>query len=147
MDIKFTTFIEPVVLAEGFEFVGVELITSGNILRVYVDKPGGITLDDCASLSRQISAVLDAEPDLINGKYFLEVSSPGLNRIIFSLKQMHQQIGKKISLKLLVAVDGKQKFSGVLEQVRDNIIHIKTCEGLELAIDFADIAHANVIFS
>ena len=86
--------LESVVSGMGYEFVGYELHGrgSGKVLRVYIDKKGGVMLDDCSRVSYQISAILDVE-DPIQGHYSLEVSSPGLNRPLFTLEHYQQQIG------------------------------------------------------
>lgn len=108
----------PVVEGLGCEFVGSERVNQDQhqILRVYIDKPDGIKLEDCQKVSSQLDAVLDVEGN-INEAYFLEVSSPGLDRKIFTVEQLEKQVGKKVKLKLNSGIDGRKKFSGVLKAI------------------------------
>ncbi|HFE37119.1 MAG TPA: ribosome maturation factor RimP, partial [Gammaproteobacteria bacterium] len=88
------SLVEPVVGSMGYEFVGVEYLSQGkhSILRVYIDQPAGITVDDCSKVSNQLSAMLDVE-DPIRGEYHLEVSSPGMDRPLFTGAHFSQFIG------------------------------------------------------
>ena len=92
----------PVVTGIGCEFVGLEYLVQGkhSILRIYIDRPGGVTIDDGEKVSRQVGAVLDVETELVRGEYSLEVSSPGVDRKIFSLEQFPQFVGKKVLVTL-----------------------------------------------
>jgi ribosome maturation factor RimP len=139
------TLLEPAVKAAGQQLWGVEYLPSGkhSILRVYIDKPEGVTVDDCADASRQISALLDVE-DPINGEYNLEVSSPGIDRPLFLKEHFAQLIGQKIALQLLVAEKSKRKIQGVIESVQDNNIIVK-CEDSPLTIAFSNISKANLV--
>lgn len=139
------TLLEPAVKATDAQLWGVEYLPSGkhSILRVYIDKPDGINVDDCEAASRQISALLDVE-DPINGAYSLEVSSPGLDRPLFLLEHFTQLIGQKVALQLVAAVNGKRKIQGIIENVQDSKIIVQ-CEGEVLTIPFTNIAKANLV--
>ena len=96
-DQQIADMLEPTVTALGFELWGVEYIAQGrhSVVRIYIESPGGITVDDCASVSEQVSGVLDVE-DPITGEYTLEVSSPGMDRLLFKLAQYAAYVGETV---------------------------------------------------
>ncbi|MCR9106729.1 MAG: ribosome maturation factor RimP [Gammaproteobacteria bacterium] len=114
-DQKIAALLAPTVEALGFDLWGVEYLSQGrhSLIRVYIEHPNGISVDDCASVSEQVSGVLDVE-DPISGEYTLEVSSPGVDRPLFRLGQYPAYVGETIELRLRSAFDGKRKFKGVL---------------------------------
>jgi len=135
----------PVVEGLGYEFVGLEYKSGSSpaILRIFIDHENGITVDDCAAISRQVSAVLDVE-DPISGVYTLEVSSPGLDRPLFTAEHYQQFIGSRIKCKLRMPFNGRRKFTGkLLEADENNIILSIDNESVELFID--DIEKANIV--
>jgi len=139
--------LEPVVTAMDFEFVGLEFLNQGNgsILRIYIDQEQGITVDDCADVSRQLSAVLDVE-DPIAGEYTLEVSSPGLDRPLFTKEQYERFVDHEIKLSLNQPMAGsnRKKFRGILLAVEnDEIVLEVDNEEYSLAID--NIVKANLV--
>ena len=97
----------PTVEALGFELWGLEYLSQGrhSLLRVYIEHDKGISVDDCAAVSEQVSAVLDVE-DPITGEYTLEVSSPGMDRLLFKLEQFTAYIGEEIDIRLRSAFEG-----------------------------------------
>lgn len=107
--------LEPGVRALGFELVEVEYVRAGgqNVLRVYIDHPDGITVDHCASVSRQVSAALDVE-DPIPEAYVLEVSSPGLDRPLVKRADFERYAGETVKVRMLEAVAGRKNFKGTL---------------------------------
>lgn len=117
-DAALHALIEPVVDAMGFELWGVDYISQGKHSRlvIYIDQADGVSVDDCADVSRQISALLDVE-DPIAGNYRLEVSSPGMDRPLFTLEHFARYAGHVVSIKLRVAFDGRRKFQGLLAGV------------------------------
>ncbi len=119
--------IEPAVQAMGFELWGIEFLAQGqhSILRIYIDSPDGVGVDGCAAVSHQVSGVLDVE-DPISGHYTLEVSSPGIDRILFRVEQYRHYIGERLKVKLRVPFDGRRKYSGVLTAVEDDeiVLHV-----------------------
>lgn len=137
--------IEPVVTSLGYELVGCVYIPRGRYatLRVYIDKPEGITLDDCQRVSRQVSAVLDVE-DPITQQYELEISSPGLDRPLFSEEHYHRFVGSKIRLRLYSPTEGRRKLTGTLQAVNEENIIIKTDDN-EMIVPFEDIDQANLV--
>ena len=118
--------IEPVVSAMGFELWGIEYLSQGKHSRlvVYIDHADGVNVDDCADVSRQVSAVFDVE-DPINGEYRLEVSSPGMDRPLFTLEQFARYAGHKVAVKLRVPFDGRRKFQGLLAGVENDEVLLR----------------------
>ncbi|GAB2789969.1 ribosome maturation factor RimP [Halomonas shantousis] len=114
-DAALYALIEPVVSAMGFELWGLDYFAQGKHSRlvIYIENPSGITVDDCASVSRQVSGVLDVE-DPIPGEYRLEVSSPGMDRPLFTLDHFDRFRGSDVQLKLRTPFDGRRKFQGRL---------------------------------
>lgn len=113
--------LSPVVEAMGFEFVGLEYLPQGkhSLLRIYIDTPDGITVDDCGDVSHQVSGVLDVE-DPIKGQYVLEVSSPGIDRPLFKFTDFERFNGHAVQIRLQMPLDGRRNFRGVLQGVEAN---------------------------
>lgn len=120
---KIVELIEPVVLAMGYELWGVEYLAQGrySLLRIYIDKADGITLSDCEQVSRQVTGVLDVE-DPIQGAYNLEVSSPGLDRPLFTLSQFARYIDNEARLTLSLKLDGRRKLTGKITGTDENLV-------------------------
>ncbi|MDH3343002.1 MAG: ribosome maturation factor RimP [Gammaproteobacteria bacterium] len=111
--------LSPVVTSLGFEFVGMEYLPQGkhSLLRIYIDTPDGITVDDCSAVSHQVSGVLEVE-DPINGHYVLEVSSPGLDRPLFKFEDFERFSGHNVQIRLQIPMDGRRNYKGLLEGVQ-----------------------------
>ena len=137
--------LEPAVTALGFELWGIEYIVRGRhrLLRVYIDGPEGIMVDDCAAVSHQVSGVLDVE-DPIPGEYTLEVSSPGLDRLLFEPSQYARYTGSLLVVRTQAAVSGRRRFRGRLLSVSDDGIVLALDDLGEKAFAFADIDKAQV---
>ncbi len=135
----------PAVTALGYELVGVEHIMQGkhSVLRVYIDADDGITVDDCARASHQISGVLDIE-DPIRGEYSLEVSSPGLDRPLFTLAHFERFTGRLARLVLNTPWQGRRKMTGRLGGVRDQKIVVDV-EGEEALLTLQEIDKARLV--
>ena len=139
--------IQPIVASMDYELWGIRLLSrgSGSVLRVYIERADGITLDDCASVSRQISACLDVE-DPISGKYILEVSSPGIDRPLFRLSHYALNTGKQVRVSLLSPFDGRKKYQGTLLSADQKTREISMiCEEHEFSFPFEAIDHANIV--
>jgi ribosome maturation factor RimP len=110
--------IRPAVEAVGLDLWGLEIESPGRrkILRLYVDKPGGASVGDCAEASRQAGAALEVE-DVVPGPYTLEVSTPGLERRFFSLEQMAPYAGREVKVQLKEPLEGRKNFRGLLQTV------------------------------
>ena len=135
----------PTVEALGCELWGLEYMSQGkhSTLRVYIDAEGGVSLQDCERISRQLSSVLDVE-DPIHGEYSLEVSSPGMDRPLYTLEQFARHTGEQVSVRLRVPFDGRRKFSGLLRAVEDDEIVVVVDEH-EYLLPLEAIDRANII--
>ena len=125
----------------GYELVDVEFVKEGQnwYLRFYLDKEGGINIDDCEKASKAIEKLLD-EKDPIEQAYILEVSSPGLDRQLKKDKDFVKYVGSLVDVKLYKAVDGSKEFQGTLKGLEGNIITIEDENGNELSFDRKDTA-------
>ncbi len=137
--------IEPAVTALSYELVGVEYIAQGkhSVLRIYIDSEAGITVDDCAAVSHQVSAVLDVE-DPISGVYTLEVSSPGLDRPLFTEAHYERYLGEQAEIRLRSPLDGRRKFKGRLQSVKDGQVEIEV-DGESYTIDIDNVEKAHLV--
>lgn len=142
---QLTKLLEPVVLSLGCELWGVEFHAHGrqSLLRIYIDKKEGISVDDCARVSRQAGSVLDVE-DPIKSEYTLEVSSPGMDRPLFQLRHYEESIGERVSLRLRMAYDGRRKFTGLLKGIENEEIVLEV-ENEEYILPFETIEKANIV--
>ena len=129
----------------GCELWGIECQCVGRYLtvRLFIDKEGGVTVEDCADVSRQVSAVLDVE-DPIADKYNLEVSSPGLDRPLFTLNQFERYLGQEILLHLRIPVADHRKWQGQLAKIENDMITL-IVDGKEQVLAFGNIQKANVV--
>lgn len=129
----------------GCELWGIECQRVGRYLtvRLFIDKEGGVTVEDCADVSRQVSAVLDVE-DPIADKYNLEVSSPGLDRPLFTLNQFERYLGQEILLHLRIPVVDRRKWQGQLAKIENDMITL-IVDGKEQVLAFGNIQKANVV--
>jgi ribosome maturation factor RimP len=135
--VELRRLLEPGVKALGFELVDVEFSggPSRATLRIYIDGPQGVTVDDCADVSRQLSAILDIE-DPIPGAYSLEVSSPGLDRPLVTAADFGRYQGETVKVQLYQALDGRKRFKGRLVEVSgDHVVVEVDNERFELAIE------------
>lgn len=137
--------LQPVIEAMGYEFVGVEFLAQGrrSLLRVYIDAPNGVTVDDCEQVSYQVSGVLEVE-DPLKGAYNLEVSSPGFDRPLFTLEQFRRFCGQRVQLRLGSLHEGRRRVSGELREVRDASVVVVE-EGTEIEVPFELIEKARLV--
>lgn len=137
--------IRPVLTDLGITLWGAEYFPQGahSILRVYIDKENGVTLDDCAFASKQINSILDVE-EVLKGRYFLEVSSPGISRPLFTLNHYELYKGKEIEVKLNTAINNRRKLRGIIISINGETIQLSAEKEL-FDIPLAHIAKANLI--
>ena len=146
---KVAQVIEPAIEAEGYELVDLELKggPGGRTLRLFIDRPDvGITVADCSLISRLVSPLLDVE-EVVDGRYFLEVSSPGVNRRIRKKEDFERFAGEKVKIETLSPIDGRRKFTGVIEGVENDEVRIRTGSsksGRTYRIPLAAISKANL---
>lgn len=145
LELRLTEMLQPAVEALEFELLGVEFIRAGNhsTLRIYIDHEDGITVDNCADVSRQASAILDVE-DPISTEYNLEVSSPGVDRPLFIAKHYEQVLNETVSVKLNVPQDGRRNFKGTLVEVEGDMINIEV-DNQVFSILIDNVAKAHLV--
>ena len=143
---QLNTLLQPVVESMLYEFVGLEYLSGANpsVLRVYIDHEEGISVDDCADVSRQISAVLDVE-DPIAGEYNLEVSSPGLNRPLFTASHYLTAVGERVKVQTKYPVEGRRKFTGILLNASETEIELQV-DNTQVTLSLNDIDKGKLIF-
>jgi len=136
---RLTELIEPIVLGLNYELYYLEYIKEQNeyYLRVYIDKPNGISLEDCEKVSRKISEMLD-EKDPVSDSYYLEVSSPGIERILYNDKHLEKYLNNTVIVKLTKLINGKRVYEGNLLSFDENSVSIAT-EGSNLIIEKSKI--------
>ncbi len=144
---QLTAAVEPVITGAVYELVDLEWKHESGawVLRVFIDGPGGVTLDDCAKISRQLSATLDVS-DLITVPYNLEVSSPGLDRPLKKETDFRRYLGKKAKIRTRRPIgDARRNFSGTLVAVDAGVVRIdvgdQVCE-----VPLADVEKAHLVF-
>jgi len=138
--------LEPGIRSLGYELVGVEFQTGGKgggLLRVYIDSEKGISAEDCQKVSYQVSGLLDVE-DPIPGHYTLEVSSPGLDRLLFRAEDFDRFAGQLVKLRLTYPVEGQRKFKGRLVGMRGENVVIEGDE-MEISLPFDQIEQARLV--
>ena len=143
---KAEVLVAPIVEKYGFELVDVEYVKEGGnyYLRAYVDKPGGITVDDCETVSREFSDKLD-EADFIDEAYIMEVSSPGLGRPLKKEKDFRRSMGEEVEIRTYRPINREKEFYGILTAYDENSVTID-CEGEEKIFQKADIALIRLAF-
>lgn len=141
---KLELLIAPTVNDMGYELWGCEYLSQGkhSLLRIYIDKPDGIGVEDCEVVSRQINALLDVE-DPIPGNYNLEISSPGIPRPLFYDWQYQRYIGQPVQLKTFKPINGKRKLLGTITSVSDSALILEVDGNLQ-EILFSNIVKANL---
>ena len=145
---KVTTLIEPIIEKIGYNLYDVEYVKEGKnyFLRIFIDNETGIDLNDCEKVSNSISDILD-EANLIKEQYFLEVSSPGIERVLRKEKHLEQNIGKEIIIKLFKKDEkGNKEYVGKLETYDENFIKIIQ-EDKEINIERKNISQIKTVYN
>lgn len=140
------SMLRPVVEGMGYECVGIEYLGGGHgrgILRIYIDSPDGVTVDDCGAVSHQVSGVLDVE-DPIQEHYSLEVSSPGLDRPLFTPEHYARYAGREVTLRFHGKWEGHRKLTGILKQYAEGVVLLE-CEGEAISVPFDVINSARLV--
>lgn len=142
---RLNSMLQPLVEDLGYEFVGLEYSANPKnaALVVYIDKPGGIGVEDCEAVSREVAALLDVE-DPIPGHYNLEVSSPGLDRPLFTLDHFERFSGEEVQLTAFAPVEGRRKFKGRILGAGDGMVRLEQ-DGDEVSLEFGNIAKARLV--
>lgn len=137
----------PIIEEHEFELVDVEYVKEGGTwyLRAYIDKPGGITIDDCETVSRRLSDILD-EKDYIEDAYILEVSSPGLGRPLRKDKDFKRSLGEEVELRTYRMIEKRKEFTGILRSYDEKTVTIEEEEGGMRTFEKSDIALIRLAF-
>jgi len=142
---KLNAMLQPLVEDLGYEFVGLEYNSNPkhSVLRIYIDRDNGVTIDDCERVSRETAALLDVK-DPIKRHYNLEVSSPGLDRPLFSLAHFTEFKGQEVKVSLFAPQAGRRKFQGLIRGVNESSVTIAQ-DGTDVVLDFNNIAKARLV--
>jgi ribosome maturation factor RimP len=142
---KLNELLQPLVEDLGYEFVGLEYNTNpkNSVLRVYIDREDGVGIEDCETVSRETAALLDVK-DPIRSHYNLEVSSPGLDRPLFTPAHYREFIGREAQVTLFAPQDGRRKFKGPILDAGENSVSIEQ-DGSEVTLDYDNIAKAKLV--
>lgn len=145
IDEQLLTITKEVVSDLGFDLIDIELTgnRSQQVIRVYIEKPGGILLSDCVAVSRKLGECLD-EKDVIDNSYRLEISSPGIERPLRKIQDYERYVGHRVRIRLQGRLKGKRRIAGKLVEVEDNIVRIISQNGEKVSFSLADIAKANL---
>lgn len=137
--------VRPEVESLGFSFWGLSAPTAGKkrVIRIYIDGPDGVSIDNCAEVSRQVGLVLEVE-DIVSGAFNLEVSSPGLERKFFTLEQLADYVGRTLEVKLAFPVDNRRNFKGSLKELTPTGFILDTGEN-EAAMDWDAVKEAKLV--
>ena len=139
--------ITPILDRMNFELVDVEYVKEGGpwYLRAYIDKEGGITVNDCEAVAREMNEILDRE-DFVEDSYVFEVSSPGLGRPLKKEKDYIRSMGKEVEIRTYRAINREKEFYGILSAYDENTVTIKTEDGTEMTFEKSDIALIRLAF-
>ena len=139
--------ITPILDRMNFELVDVEYVKEGGTwyLRAYIDKEGGITVNDCEAVAREMNEILDRE-DFVEDSYVFEVSSPGLGRPLKIEKDYIRSMGKEVEIRTYRAINREKEFYGILSAYDENTVTIKTEDGTEMTFEKSDIALIRLAF-
>nr|BBD50167.1 clustered with transcription termination protein NusA [Haliea sp. ETY-M] len=142
---KLQTLLQPTVEALGFELWGLEYLSQGrhSTLRLYIEGEDGVQVDDCARVSDQVSGLLDVE-EPISGEYTLEVSSPGIDRRLFTLEQCAAYAGEEVEIRLRRPFEGRRRFTGILRGVEEQDL-VVLVDDHEYLLPFGDIDKAQLV--
>ena len=137
----------PIAEENGVEIYDVEYVKEGSTwyLRSYIDKPGGISIDDCEKVSRRLSDLLDQE-DFIEDAYIMEVSSPGLGRPLKKEKDFRRSLGEEVEIRTYRMIDKQKEFTGILKDYDENTVTITLADETEKTFDKDDIALIRLAF-
>jgi len=146
LDARITTLAEQVAAGMGMEIVLVEVKGGGqrSIVRIFIDQPGGVSLADCERFSKRFSVALDVE-DWIESSYVLEISSPGLDRLLVKEKDFARFSGRNVKVRLRAQLEGQRSYRGKLLGISDGRIGLEITPGRQVEIALKDIERANLV--
>ncbi len=143
---KLKALLEPAARVAGCELLGVEYHPAGarSVLRLYIDRPEGVTLDDCEAVSYQVSGILDVE-DPIPGHYVLEVSSPGFDRPLFEERDYERFAGRRVDVRMQTPIEGRRRFRGILRGLENGLILLVLDDGTSIGLPLEDVHRARLV--
>jgi ribosome maturation factor RimP len=138
--------VEPILDEMGIELVDVEFLSQSGkwVLRLYIDKEAGVTIDDCVRVSREIGDLIDVK-EAVTHEYTLEVSSPGIDRPLRKEKDFVGAIGKKVKVRMITPIDGRRSFTGYLKGFENDTLYIDI-DGSSVTLPWAEVEKANLIY-
>jgi ribosome maturation factor RimP len=142
---RLSQLLQPLIEELGYEFVGMEHSSNPKnpAVVIYIDRPEGIAIEDCETVSREVAALLDVE-DPIPGHYNLEVSSPGLDRPLFTVELFVQFAGELVSISVYAPVDGRRKFKGAILAADEGNVTVEQ-DGAEVILEMSNIVKARLV--
>jgi ribosome maturation factor RimP len=142
---KLNELLQPLVEDLGYEFVGLEYNSNPkhSVLRIYIDNEDGVGISDCETVSRETAALLDVK-DPIKSHYNLEVSSPGLDRPLFTLAHYIEFKGREVKINLFAPLEGRRKFQGLILDASDTGVNVDQ-DGTDVLLEFSNIAKARLV--
>jgi len=146
IEIKTETLLEPIINDLGYSLYDVQFVKEGKdyYLRVTIDKESGISIEDCEKVSTNIDEVLD-NADFIKTSYLLEVSSPGLERVLRKPWHFEKQIGNIINIRLFKPIDKKKEFEGILKSYNEKTLELEITPGVVMGVEACEIALAKLV--
>jgi ribosome maturation factor RimP len=143
---RVTSLLEPILDEMGFELVDVEYLSNYGkwVLRLYIDKETGVTIDDCVRVSREIGDIIDVK-GVVTHEYTLEVSSPGIDRPLRKEKDFVGAVGKKVKVRTITPMNGRRNFIGYLKDFENGTIYIEM-DGGSVALPWAEVDKANLVY-
>ena len=143
---RIADLVEPILDEMGFELVDVEYLSHYGkwVLRLYIDKEAGVTLDDCVRVSREVGDLIDIK-EVVTHEYTLEVSSPGIDRPLKKEKDFVGAVGKKVKVRMSTPMNGQRSFTGYLKSFENDTLYIEM-DGPPVALPWADVEKANLIY-
>ena len=147
VQVRIRGIVEQLAASEGMEVVEVELRGKGprSLLRIFIDKPGGVTHRDCELISRQVGAILDVE-DLIPASYTLEVSSPGVERRLTRPADYDRFAGRKVRLRLKQPLGAQRQLVGRLDGLGNGVLTLTLASGECASVEYDNVEQANLVF-
>jgi ribosome maturation factor RimP len=134
--------------SEGIEIVEVELLGAGNqrVLRIFIEKPGGVSHADCELISQQVGTILDVEDVIPGGRYALQVSSPGLERKLKKPRDFERSVGRKVRVLLRQPVENQRHWEGILAGFSGGVVTLEAAPGRQICFDLQQIERAHLKF-
>jgi ribosome maturation factor RimP len=143
---RISDLVEPILDEMGFELVDVEYLSHHGkwVLRLFIDKEGGVTIDDCVRVSREVGDVIDIK-EVVTHEYTLEVSSPGIDRPLRKEKDFVKAIGKKVKVRMITPLNGRRSFTGYLKDFKNSTLYVEM-ENAPVALRWADVEKVNIVY-